>query len=236
MAKRKQTKTKRVSKEEFDEFKKWQADQEKQRIENHVPTKYGYARVSTREQKLEAQVEDLKQAGAKKIIQEKYTGTTVKRPAFDKLVHQTLLDGDTLIVTKLDRFARNTAEALETLDLLKKKGVKVNILNVGTFDDSATGKLMFTMFSAFAQFERDLIVTRTMEGKKYAKEHDPDYHEGRPEKFNDAQIELAYSLWKQGNNRSLIQKKTGISISTQKRRFKELEAKQLLENQQKEEA
>ena len=114
--KSKKDKTTEISIDEFEEFKKWKDEQEKQRIANHVPVIYGYARVSTLEQKLDAQIDQLKKAGATQIVSEKYTGTTTKRPAFDKLIYKTLLKGDTLMVTKLDRFARNTAEALQTTD------------------------------------------------------------------------------------------------------------------------
>ncbi|QEA58163.1 recombinase family protein (plasmid) [Weissella hellenica] len=134
--------------------------------------KYGYARVSTTEQKLENQIEHLKNSGAEIIYQEKFTGTTTKRPEFNKLLNE-LKANDTLIVTKLDRFARNTREALDIIQKLFDQGIKVQILNMGTIDNTPTGNLIFTIFSAFAQFERDMIVTRTQEGKAYAKKNDP---------------------------------------------------------------
>lgn len=119
--------------------------------------KYGYARVSTSDQKLENQIDLLKSAGADKIFQEKYTGTTTQRPEFQKLLNE-LKVNDTLIVTKLDRFARNTTEALELIQKLFKQNIKVNILNMGVIDNTPTGQLIFTIFSAFAQFERDMII------------------------------------------------------------------------------
>ena len=135
---------------------------------------YGYARVSTTDQKLDNQIYLLKQAGAKKIYKEKFTGTTVERPEFQKLI-SVIEPGDTLIVTKLDRFARNTKEALDIIQKLFDINVIVNILNMGTIDNTPTGKLVFTIFSAFAQFERDMIVTRTSEGKSYAKKKQPSF-------------------------------------------------------------
>lgn len=78
---------------------------------------------------------------------------------------------------------------------------------------------------AFAQFERDLIVTRTQEGKAYAREHDPNFKEGRPKKFTDEQIEIARQLREKGYTRKMIEKATGISVATQKRRIKQLETK-----------
>lgn len=181
--------------------------------------KYGYARVGTSDQKLENQIDLLKSAGADKIFQEKYTGTTTQRPEFQKLLNE-LKVNDTLIVTKLDRFARNTTEALELIQKLFKQNIKVNILNMGVIDNTPTGQLIFTIFSAFAQFERDMIVTRTQEGKMYAKAHDPNFREGRPQTYSDEQIQLAYELRQQGMTYKMIERKTGISIATQKRRFK----------------
>ena len=182
--------------------------------------KYGYARVSTTDQKLENQIDSLKSAGADKIFREKYTGTTTQRPEFQKLLNE-LEANDTLIVTKLDRFARNTTEALELIQKLFKQNIKVNILNMGVIDNTPTGQLIFTIFSAFAQFERDLIVTRTQEGKMYAREHDPNFREGRPRTYSDEQIQLAYELRQQGMTYKMIARKTGISERTQQRRFKE---------------
>lgn len=183
--------------------------------------KYGYARVSTADQKLENQLEALKIAGADKIYQEKFTGTTTERPEFSKLLQQ-LNPDDTLIVTKLDRFARNTREALDIIQDLFNREIKVNILNMGLIDNTPTGQLIFTIFSAFAQFERDMIVTRTQEGKAYAKRNDPHFREGRPQTYTDEQMRLAYQLRQQGMTYKMIARKTGISERTQQRRFKGL--------------
>lgn len=190
---------------------------------------YGYARVSTRGQKLESQVNDLKKAGAEKIYQEKFTGTTVDRPKFDEVL-EVLQKGDTLVVTKLDRFARNTKEALDTVQDLFERGIKINVLNLGQIDNSPTGKLIFTVFSAFADFERDLIVSRMQEGKEWAKEHDPNFHEGMPRKYDKDRIQLAWNLrQKQHLTYKEIAKQTGISEPTLYRRFREIKEQQALE-------
>jgi DNA invertase Pin-like site-specific DNA recombinase len=95
--------------------------------------------------------------------------------------------------------------------------------------------LTFQIFAAFAEFERSLIVSRTVEGKRYARAHDPSFHEGHPYQYSDEQIKLAYDLWTQGNTHKMIESKTGISISTQKKRFRELKAKGIIkEDEQKE--
>lgn len=183
--------------------------------------KYGYARVSTLDQKLENQIKQLKDAGAETIVQEKMTGITKKRPEFQRLLSR-LEAGDTLVVTKLDRFARNTKEALELIQKLFQQNVSIHVLNIGLIDNTATGQLIFTIFSAFAEFERALIIERTQEGKRYAKAHDPKFREGRPKKYTQEQLRLAYDLKQEGLTYKMIERKTGISISTQQRAFKQM--------------
>ncbi len=146
---------------------------------------YGYARVSTNGQardgnSIEAQERILKEKGVEKIYLESYTGTKKNRPKLNELLDQ-IQDGDTLIVTKLDRIARSTRDGLDIIDSLLAKGVNIEILNMGKFDNSPTGELMRTIFFAFAQFERAMIVERTREGKSIAKMKDG-YTEGRPKK------------------------------------------------------
>lgn len=146
---------------------------------------YGYARVSTKGQakdgnSLEAQEKILLDNGVEKIFYESFTGTKKHRPELDKLMG-IIQEGDTLIVSKLDRIARSTRDGLDIIEELIEKGVSMNILNMGKFDNSPSGKLMRTMFLAFAEFERDMIVQRTSEGKAIAKERD-DFKEGRPKK------------------------------------------------------
>lgn len=183
-------------------------------------TVYGYARVSTRKQDLSAQIDDLKKAGATVIFREKFTGTTAKRPEFDKLMN-TVIAGDTVIVTKLDRLARNTEDALKIAKDLRSKNVALNIKNLGVIDNDASGNLIFTIFSAFAQFERDLILSRMEEGKEWAREHKTNYREGRPLDYDYDRIKFAYDLRKRGYTISEITKNTGISKTTLYRRFRD---------------
>ncbi len=147
--------------------------------------KYGYARVSTNGQardgnSLESQQTALRSAGAEVIYADKFTGTKRHRPKLDELM-SVLKSGDTLIVTKLDRIARSTIQGTELVSELLDKGVAVNVLNMGVMDNTSTGKLIRSIFFAFAEFERDMIVERTQEGKAIAKEKEG-YREGRPTK------------------------------------------------------
>lgn len=180
----------------------------KKRVKN---MKYGYARVSTRHQDLEGQMRQLEEEHCDRIYFEKITGTKNDRPEFQKLL-QEIQTGDTLVVTKLDRFARSTQNALNTIKFLFKKGVKINVLNLGVIENTSTGRLIFTIFSAFADFERDLIVERTQEGKEIAKQR-PGFREGRPKKFSQQQISLAMRLLEE-HSYTEVEKMTGISKST----------------------
>lgn len=145
---------------------------------------YGYARVSTTKQShdgtsLDSQEKLLRTHGATTIYRESYTGTGQDRPELTELVNK-LQRGDTLIVTKLDRLARSIKAGAEIIDKLAGKGVRLHILNMGVMDDSPTGRLIRNVMLAFAEFERDMIVERTSEGKAHAKATNPDFKDGRP--------------------------------------------------------
>ena len=141
---------------------------------------YGYARVSTKGQakdgnSLEAQENILKENGANVIYSYSFTGNKIERPEFDKLLNE-LKSGDTLIVTKLDRIARSMTQGSELVTSLINKGIKVNIINIGIMDNTPSSKLIRNIFFSFAEFERDMIVERTQEGKAIAKQN-PDFRD-----------------------------------------------------------
>ena len=177
---------------------------------------YGYARVSTVTQgkngnSLESQRAELENYYCDEVIEEVYTGTKTDRPKFSELISN-LKSGDTLVVTKLDRFARTAVEGVQIVQDLLKKGVKVNILNMGLIEDSPVGKLTLTIMLAFAEFERDMIVERTQAGKAVAKQN-PDFKEGRPKVYGKKQIEHALSLLENHTYKE-VEQLTGISKST----------------------
>lgn len=147
-------------------------------------TVYGYARVSTAGQSLNEQKETLKNAGADIIMSEKYSGSTTVRPQFEKLVNF-IEPNDTLIVTKLDRFARNTREALNLIDSLLKEKIVIKVLNLGTIDNTPMGRMIVRTLLSVAEMERDMIIERTQAGKVFAKQHNPNYKEGRPKRKKD---------------------------------------------------
>ena len=136
---------------------------------------YGYARVSSIGQakdgnSLEAQHEALTERGCSEIYSEAYTGTTTYRPELAKILSK-IQNGDTLIVTKLDRFSRSAAEGVALIKQLHEKGIIIEILNMGRADNTPMGKLMVTMLLAFAEFEHDQIIERLATGKAVAKAH-----------------------------------------------------------------
>ena len=178
---------------------------------------YGYARVSTATQgrdgnSLEEQVSALESYGCQRIVKEAFTGKTMERPAFQTLLAE-LAAGDTLVVTKLDRFARTVVEGVQTVRDLFNRGVRVHILNMGLVENTLTGNLILTVMLSFAEYERGMIVERTQTGKSIARLN-PAFKDGRPRKFSDAQIQLALELLSSGKSYGQVQKLTGISKST----------------------
>lgn len=184
---------------------------------------YGYARVSTRGQakdgnSLEAQENALRSVGATKIYADAFTGTRTHRPELNKLM-DVMQSGDTMVVTKLDRIARSATQGIELIQKLLDRGIVVHVLNMGLMDNTPTGKLIRNIMLAFAEFERDMIVERTQEGKAIAKQN-PDFKEGRPKKFSKAQVNHAVELLNEYSYKQ-VEQMTGISKSTLIRARKE---------------
>lgn len=178
---------------------------------------YGYARVSTATQgrdgnSLEEQVAALEKYGCQQIVQEAFTGKTMARPKFQDLL-ETLREGDTLVVCKLDRFARTAIEGVQTVRELFERGVRVHILNMGLIENTLTGNLILTVMLAFAEYERGMIVERTQTGKAVARQ-DPNFRDGRPKKYTPEQLRLALDLLEQGKTYKQVTALTGISKST----------------------
>ena len=144
---------------------------------------YGYKRVSTTGQakdgnSLESQEQELKNNGAVEIYCDTFTGTKTDRPELNKLVAK-VKKGDTIIVTKIDRLGRSLSQTSDLITKLLDKGVTINILNLGVLSNSSVNTLLRNVLLAFAQFERDMIIERTSEGKAIKRATDPNYKEGR---------------------------------------------------------
>ena len=156
---------------------------------------YGYARVSSTTQSLDTQVVQLTAYGCQKIFQEKLSGRSLKHRAQFSALLDRVTTGDTVVVTKLDRFARSTQDALNTMATLTERGVSLVVLNMGgdVVDTStAIGKLLITVLAGIAEFEADLIRERQIEGIAAAKARG--VYKGRPRTYTAHHKGLAHAL------------------------------------------
>lgn len=176
---------------------------------------YGYARVSTKGQSLKDQMDLIKSAGVenKNLFHEKFTGTKTTRPQFTKLL-DTLKTGDTLVVAKLDRLARNLREALNAIYDIREKGVTIKVLNPNmTVTTDMGGKIMYQTLLMIADIERDMIVSRTEEGKAYAKAHNPNYREGRKSRMQGKNKDRYQLLFEYRQNHTAKQTAEAFNVS-----------------------
>ncbi|MBQ7069628.1 MAG: recombinase family protein, partial [Synergistaceae bacterium] len=160
---------------------------------------------------LECQEKALKEAGAERMFLEKFSGVKDNRPELNKLLKK-IQAGDTLIITKLDRIARSLIQGVQLLEDLLNRDIVVFVLNLGIIDNSPTGKLIRNIMLSFSEFEREIIIQRTQEGKAIAKQN-PNFQEGRPKKFKREQINHALELLKTNSYKQVYQM-TGISPAT----------------------
>ncbi len=172
---------------------------------------FGYARVSTESQNLDRQLDALEKYGVEMIYNEKMTGTKKDRPELLKLLDR-MTDGDTVVVESLSRLGRSTKDLIELMELFQSKGVHLVSLKESIDTNSPTGKLLFTLMSAIAQFERDVIADRTREGLKAARARGR--MGGRP-RADPEQVKKAVKLYKTKQySIKEIEELTGIKKST----------------------
>lgn len=171
----------------------------------------GYARVSTQDQNLDRQMDNLQARGCERIYKEKMTGTTAARPEFEKML-ATLRKGDTLVVDSFSRLSRSTKHLLKVIDDLDAQGVAIVSIKENLDTTTATGRMMMTMLSALSQFERDLISERTHDGLKAARARGR--KGGRPS-VKESKIKQALKLYdSQTLSIAEITKAAGISTPT----------------------
>ncbi|MDN5907688.1 MAG: recombinase family protein [Staphylococcus equorum] len=125
--------------------------------------KIGYARVSTQDQNLDSQIDVLKDYGCNRIFSEKVSGRKYKRTELDKCLDY-MREGDTLVITKLDRLGRTTKQLIELSQLLEDSQIDLEIVDININTNDAMGKMFFTMMSAFAELEANLLSERTKKG------------------------------------------------------------------------
>lgn len=178
---------------------------------------YGYSRVSTSKQDLASQIDKLLNAGAEEVYREKYTGTTRKHRRELNALLDAAQEGDTVLVTKIDRLARSIIDLKEIVQAFLDKGVTIKFLdNSLVFEPNrhdSMQTLMLNMLGSFAEFERDLIVTRTAEGKAWARENREDFVEGRPKRRLNKKYLHAIELMKEHTMKE-VEEKTDISRAT----------------------
>jgi len=172
----------------------------------------GYARVSTDGQTLDAQLAQLKQAGAEKIFSETISGAITDRRELKRAIG-CLNSGDVLIVTKLDRLARSTRDLLNTLETVSTKGAHFRVLDNPAMDTtSAHGRLLLNILGSIAEFERELIRSRTSEGRARAKLRGVKF--GRKPKLSLHQIKEALARKQTGEALADIGRSYNVSHST----------------------
>ncbi len=172
---------------------------------------FGYARVSTEAQNLDRQLDALKRYGVDIIYNEKMTGTKKDRPELTKLLDR-ITEGDTVVVESLSRLGRSTKDLIELTELFHSKGVHLVSLKESIDTSTSTGKLLFTLMSAIAQFERDVIADRTREGLNAARARGR--KGGRP-KINSDAVKKAIKLYNTGEySIKEIEELTGVKKST----------------------
>ena len=151
----------------------------------------GYARVSTRDQKPHLQLDALRDAGCERVFEETASGAKRDRAAL-KAALEFMRSGDSLVVWKLDRLARSTRQLLETVEELEQRGIGLKILTQNIDTASAGGRLIFTVFSAIAEFEREIIRERTRAGLDAARSRGR--KGGRPRALSDKDLKPARAL------------------------------------------
>ena len=156
--------------------------------------KIGYARVSTGLQNLNLQEYQLNQYGCEKIFSDHISGSKSKRPGLDKAI-EFARAGDTIVVWRLDRLGRNMEDLITLVNELNNRGVSFHSLeeNITMDKSSSTGQLLFHLFAAFAEFERNLILERSSAGRIAARARGR--YGGRPEKLNNKDLKLLKTLY-----------------------------------------
>lgn len=181
--------------------------------------KIGYARVSTQEQNLDRQFDNLRAAGCERIYCEKMTGTKAHRPELDKM-KEALREGDVLVIDSFSRLSRSTKDLLDTVETLTAQGVNIVSLKEQLDTTTATGRMMLTMLSALSQFERDLIAERTRDGLKAARARGR--KGGRPKAGSEKDKAAAMALYDANTmTNAEIAEQVGVSTATLSRWIKE---------------
>lgn len=174
---------------------------------------YGYARVSTSEQNLDRQRDDLFAAGVEKIVEEKTSGKNgASRPELEKLLSEILREGDTLTVTELSRLGRSTGAVIALANDLAERKIGLRVLNLGTDITTPAGKAVYGIIAVVAEMERDLLIERTMSGLAAARARGR--VGGRKPSMSKRQISDAKDLLAEKKSVSEVARQFGVSRQT----------------------
>ncbi|MGK4468475.1 recombinase family protein [Mammaliicoccus sciuri] len=180
--------------------------------------KVGYARVSTRDQSLDSQIDTLKEYGCERIFSEKVSGRKYKRTELDKCLEY-LREGDILVIYKLDRLGRTTKQLIELSQWLEQNNIDLHIIDMNVSTKDAMGKMFFTMMSAFAELEANLLSERTKKGLDSARARGR--IGGRPRLPDHKRREIKFLYDEQKLTGEQIANATGVSRTTVYRIIKE---------------
>ncbi|WP_281512299.1 recombinase family protein [Mammaliicoccus vitulinus] len=181
--------------------------------------KIGYARVSTRDQSLDGQIDTLKEYGCERIFSEKVSGRKVKRTELDKCLDY-LREGDILVIYKLDRLGRTTKQLIELAQWLETNDIELQIIDMNINTKDAMGKMFFTMMSAFAELEANLLSERTKKGLEAARARGR--KGGRPALPDSKRREIKFLYNEQKLTGEEIAEHTGVSRTSVYRIIKEI--------------
>ncbi len=171
----------------------------------------GYARVSTLDQNLELQIEALTKAGCKKIFEDKISGSRVERPGLAK-AQESLREGDTLVVWKLDRLGRSVKNLVDLVGELHNQGVQFRSLTDAIDTDTASGRFFFHVMASLAEMERELTVERTRAGLEVARQLGR--KGGRKRQMTESKIKSAKKLLASGVPPRDVASNLGVSVPT----------------------
>lgn len=187
--------------------------------------KVGYIRVSTAEQNTARQEILMEQLGVEKVFIDKCSGKNANRPKLVEMMNF-VREGDTVVVSEISRFARNTKDLLTMIEQLTEMGVQFESQKEKIDTTTPTGQFMLTIFAAVSQLEREYILARQKEGIE-AKKARGEYKGRQPIEVDKSQFEQEYKLWKSGQiTATTAMSHLGLKPNTFYRRVKEYEGKQ----------
>jgi len=177
--------------------------------------KVGYARVSTRDQNLQLQMDALENAGCERIYSDKLSATK-ERPGLDDALGY-VREGDTLVIWKLDRLGRSVRDLIEIVDQLRERGVAFQSTTDAIDTNTPAGRFFFHVMAALAQMERELLIERTMAGLDAARRQGR--YGGRPRAFDDEGKARAIKMLTEGYSYRDMSEELGVSVQTLYRYF-----------------